>query len=255
LAQNAAIAVNSGTYCPIASSFDLAAATALFDQVPDVVFFAKDHGGRYIAVNQALVERCGLRSKEELLGREVHNIFPPDLAREFSRQDGEVIRTGRAISQKLELHWFPRRRAGWCLTTKLPLRAADGRIVGLAGISRDLRVPGGGLQIPVGLAKALDYLSEHYGESLSPASLAARAGLAPVRCARLIKRLFGVTPGQLITQTRLAASERRLIETPGSVAEIALACGFYDHSAFTRAFKAATGITPTEYRRHTAQVR
>lgn len=255
MAQIAAPLVNSGTICPTASAFDLATATALFDLVPDVVFFAKDRAGRYIAVNQALVERCGLRSKEELLGREVGAIFPGEFARDFSRQDFEVIHTGRAICQKLELHWFPRRRAGWCLTTKLPLRGADGEIVGLAGISRDLRAPGEGIEIPPGLARALDYLAEHYGESVSPAVLAVRAGLSPVRCARLIKRLFGTTPGQLIMRTRLAAAERRLIESAQSVAEIALECGFYDHSAFARTFKAATGLTPTEYRRHAARDR
>jgi AraC-like DNA-binding protein len=32
------------------------------------------------------------------------------------------------------------------------------------------------------------------------------------------------------------------------VAEIAHASGFYDHSAFTRAFRSATGLTPTAYR-------
>ena len=33
-----------------------------------------------------------------------------------------------------------------------------------------------------------------------------------------------------------------------AVADIAYECGFSDHSAFTRAFRAATGVTPTEFR-------
>jgi AraC-like DNA-binding protein len=32
------------------------------------------------------------------------------------------------------------------------------------------------------------------------------------------------------------------------VAEIAQACGYGDHSAFTRQFKATTGLTPSQYR-------
>jgi AraC-like DNA-binding protein len=39
-----------------------------------------------------------------------------------------------------------------------------------------------------------------------------------------------------------------LEESDRSVADIALDCGFYDHSAFTRAFRSATGRTPTEFR-------
>jgi AraC-like DNA-binding protein len=32
------------------------------------------------------------------------------------------------------------------------------------------------------------------------------------------------------------------------VADIAYACGFYDHSALTRAFRSATNLTPTQFR-------
>lgn len=91
-------------------------------------------------------------------------------------------------------------------------------------------------------------LETHYAEPLSPRSLAERAGLSPVRFARLIKRLFRLSPVQFITQTRLAAASRLLRETGEQVANIAVACGFCDHSAFTRAFKPATGLTSTQFR-------
>jgi AraC-like DNA-binding protein len=68
----------------------------------------------------------------------------------------------------------------------------------------------------------------------------------------MVKRLFGLTPGQLIAKTRIASASQMLLETQLSVAEIALACGFYDRSAFTRAFRSATGCTPSEYRTRSA---
>jgi transcriptional regulator GlxA family with amidase domain len=52
----------------------------------------------------------------------------------------------------------------------------------------------------------------------------------------------------MIAQTRLQAAARLLETTAGSIAEIALACGFADHSAFTRAFKSALGHTPMQHR-------
>jgi AraC-like DNA-binding protein len=70
----------------------------------------------------------------------------------------------------------------------------------------------------------------------------------PRGLARLTKRIFRLTPSQLIAQCRLAAASRLLTETRHSVADVALRCGFYDHSAFTRAFRAATGLSPAEYR-------
>ena len=230
----------------------MSALVELFDHLPDVAFFIKDADGRYQAVNQSLVDRVGLRHKEELLGKRVREIFPGAFADRFASQDAWVMRTGRDIRDRLELHWYPRRKAGWCLTTKIAVRDADGRIIGLVGTSRDLRAPGEAGKIPPGLSDALEFLESHFGEPLTPSDLAARARLSPVRFARLIKRIYRLTPSHLITQTRLSAASRLLRETDRPVAEIALECGFYDHSAFTRAFRSAMGATPTEFRRGTS---
>ena len=220
----------------------------LFDHVPDTVFFVKGLDGLYRLVNRSLVERCGLRSKSELLGRHVRAIFPNELGGRYAAQDEAVFRSGRPIEERLELHWYPNRQTGWCLTTKLPLRTCDGRVVGLVGISRDLRAPGDSEIIPPSLTRVLEFLEGNYQDPVSPAALATLAGLSPVRFARLIKRIFRLTPSQLITQTRLAAASRMLEETDKAVAEVALACGFYDHSAFARSFKSATGVTPRDFR-------
>jgi PAS domain S-box-containing protein len=220
----------------------------LFDHVPETAFFLKDRAGRYVVVNQSLVQRCGLREKGQLVGRHVRDIFPAELAERYAAQDEKVLRTGRPIVDLLELHWYARRRPGWCLTTKLPLQNDKGEIIGLVGISRDLRAPGDKQTIPTSLASTLGYLETHYHDSVSPAALARHAGLPLTRFERLIKRIFGLTPGQLITQTRLAAASQFLEDTERPVADIAHACGFYDHSAFTRAFRSAIGVTPSHYR-------
>src|SRR5689334_23055461 len=212
----------------------------LFEHVPDLVFFVKDRAGRYLAVNGTLAQRCGVRERAALLGRHVREVFPPALAARYAAQDESVLRTGRAILDRLELHWYARGREGWCLTTKLPVRDAQGAIVGLVGVSRDLRAPGDRDAIPAGLVGALEHLDAAYAGTVTPPILARRAGLSPTRFARLIKRIFRITPSQLITQTRLAAASRLLRETDQPVADVAVACGFYDHSAFTRAFRSAT---------------
>jgi PAS domain S-box-containing protein len=252
LAENDAVPVKSRTI-PVASPLDpllpgLLATARLFDHVTDAAFFIKDRAGRYVAVNPSLAERCGACSGDALLGRHVSQIFPRELAERYAAQDEAVMKSGQPIIDRLELHWYLHRRAGWCLTTKLPLRDAAGRVCGLIGLSRDLRGAGGIDHIPAGLGAALDWLEKNYGEHLSAGDLAKRAGLTATRLARLTKRIFRLTPSQLITQCRLAAASRLLAETGQSVAEIALHCGFYDHSAFTRAFRLATGVSPREYR-------
>jgi AraC-like DNA-binding protein len=163
-------------------------------------------------------------------------------------QDATLLRTGRPILDHLELHWYAPHKPGWCLTTKLPMRDESGAIVGLIGISRDVRAPIKTRDIPVEFAAALDHLEANVGESHSPSGLARRARMAPQRFARLMKRYFGLTPRQYIAKARIAAASRMLRENQQSIADIGLACGFYDHSAFTRAFRAVTGVTPRQFR-------
>ncbi len=229
-------------------SVDPSLLETLFDQAPDVAFFIKDAAGRYLAVNASLVERHGLRHKSQVLGKRPCDICPGDFGRIPSVQDAAVLRTGRPLLDHLELHWYAPHKPGWCLTTKLPVRDAAGRITGLIGISRDVRAPIETREIPVEFAAALEFFEGNVAAPVTPSALARRARLAPHRFARLMKRFFGLTPSQFIAKTRVAAASRLLRETNQSVAEIALACGFYDHSAFTRTFRAMTGVTPTQFR-------
>ena len=229
-------------------SLEMAMVEHIFDHVPEIAFFIKDLHGRYLAVNQSLVERCGLKEKNQLLGRNVFQIFPRELAKVYSEQDQKVLRTGQPIVEHLDMHWYAQRKSGWCLTTKLPVFGQTRTVIGVVGISRDLQAPGRSESVPPSLVKAMDYLESHYDDTLTPRILAQRAGLRQPRFARLIKRIFRLTPKQLILQTRLSAAAQRLTDTDKSIANIALACGFYDHSALTRTFRSATKLTPTQFR-------
>jgi PAS domain S-box-containing protein len=241
-------AVTTADLRRLTALLDARTAEALFDLAPDTVFFVKDGAGRYAVVNRTLVARCGRKTKDEVIGRTVAELFPADLARTYAEQDRRVIASGRPMVEKLELHLYRDGRPGWCLTSKLPLRDAAGKVAGLVGLSRDLAAPDAARVIPPELADAIGYLEAHYDEPLTTATLARLAGMSVERFSRLVKRIYLLTPGQLITQTRLQEATRRLRETDERVADIAAACGYYDHSAFARQFKAATGLTPLGYR-------
>jgi hypothetical protein len=185
----------------------------LFDLIPNIVFFVKDATGRYLAGNRTLAERCGQKSKEAIVGRTVAELFPAELAAGYAAQDEWVVRTGQRITDKLELHLYADRRPGWCLTSKFPLHDRAGKPIGLAGLSRDIDALGDEQAIPPALADAIEYLHQHYGESLTVSELAAMAGLPNLRFCRLVKRIFHLTPSQLLLQTRLHAAAQRLRET------------------------------------------
>lgn len=233
------------------SQVEVAILERLFDRSPEIAFFVKDSLGRYVAVNDSLVTRHGLQSKSQAIGKCPHEICPGDLGRTPSEQDQKVLRSGRPLLDHLEMHWHRPHAPVWCLTSKLPIIDAAGQIIGLIGFSRDIRAAVEPDEIPPGFAETLADFEQTLSPDMTPVSFASRAGLTPPRLARLTKRLFGLTPGQFITKSRIMAASRMLLESDNSVAEIAYACGFYDHSAFTRAFRSATGVTPTQFRKAT----
>lgn len=227
---------------------DSLAALELFDRLPDVVFFAKDRRGRYVRANQTLVARCGKKHKREILGRTAEEVFPYGLGSAYTAQDRHVIGSGAPIEDKLELHLYPGGRQGWCLTFKTPVHGPGGTIVGLVGISRDLHGPDERHPEYERLARAMDGIKSRFDEPLRLGALAAQVGLSLDRFERLAKQLFHLTPRQLLTKARVEAASRLLQDDRLSVAAIAQACGYSDHSAFTRQFRATVGLTPRAFR-------
>jgi AraC-like DNA-binding protein len=221
--------------------------SALFDAVPDIVFFAKDARGQYTAVNETLVRRCGRRHKHELLGRTALDLFPRPLGASYAAQDRQVVAQGLPILDRLELHLFPNRAPGWCLTRKLPL-VENGRVVGLVGISRDLGQPDERDPIYPRLARVVDELRARLEEQVRVQRLAQLARMSVSQLERQFQRVFQLSPRELLTQLRIEKATR-LLASGGSIASIALACGYSDHSAFTRQFRAVVGVTPRAYRR------
>jgi AraC-like DNA-binding protein len=220
----------------------------LFDKLPTVVFFVKDRGGRYVLVNETLVQRCGARHRDALLGRTAEEVFPPPLGSGYTAQDQLVLQTGAEFQDKLELHLYPGRRQGWCLTFKTPLRDGTGVLQGLVGISRDLHRPDENRPEYRRLAEAVEFVQKHYDEPLRLEVLARRVGLSMDRFERLVRQVFHLTPRQLLTKTRIEAASMLLVDCRLSIAQIAQACGYSDHSAFTRQFKATVGLAPRAFR-------
>lgn len=66
---------------------------------------------------------------------------------------------------------------------------------------------------------------------------------------RLFHREYNCTVGEFISQCRLKAAQRKLLETEDTVLSISTALGFSSYAYFCRFFKANMGLTPTEYRR------
>src|SRR6516164_6725121 len=108
----------------------------LIDNLPDGIY-AKDLNGRKIMANPADVKNCSCDSVSQVIGKTDFDLFPKDLAEHFAADD-EAVFKGEPVLWREEYVPGKDGEKHWMLTTKLPLRAADGSVIGLVGIGRDV---------------------------------------------------------------------------------------------------------------------
>jgi AraC family transcriptional regulator len=102
---------------------------------------------------------------------------------------------------------------------------------------------------PRWLARVRDRLESGFRDDLRIGRLAAEAGVHPVHLARAFRSRFGISPAAYVRRRRIEWVAVNLLSRPDrSITEVALEAGFCDHSHFARAFRAAMGMTPSEYR-------
>ncbi|MCS7089667.1 MAG: PAS domain S-box protein [Verrucomicrobiota bacterium] len=109
----------------------------LVDHLP-VSLYLKDTQGRKTLLNPIDRQLLGITREEEALGKTDFEFFPPDQAAAFWEDDQRVLRTGQPVLNREERLTRPDGTEVWLLTSKVPLRDAQGRVVGLAGIGLDI---------------------------------------------------------------------------------------------------------------------
>ena len=96
------------------------------------------------------------------------------------------------------------------------------------------------------LGRALAILQERFCDSLKLSDVAQDLDMTPFQLIDLFKREFGLTPYALLTQIRLNAA-CSLLKRGRSIAECAIAAGFYDQAALTKHFRARFAVTPSQF--------
>ena len=109
----------------------------LMDNLPDVIYF-KDRESRFTRINKAHAKGFGLSDPAQAIGKTDFDFFAEEHARQAFADEQEIIRTGQPILAKEEKEAWPDGRETWVSTTKMPLRDANGNILGTFGVSRDV---------------------------------------------------------------------------------------------------------------------
>jgi AraC-like DNA-binding protein/quercetin dioxygenase-like cupin family protein len=98
------------------------------------------------------------------------------------------------------------------------------------------------------LEELLEFIGRNYRKPLKLGDLSEIARLSPAYFSTVFKRQVGCSFKEHLTGVRIEAAKRLLSKTNRTVAEVALAVGYEDPFYFSRAFRKATGLPPSQWR-------
>jgi AraC-like DNA-binding protein len=220
----------------------------LFNYLPDVYLYVKNRESRFVRVNEALWRLRGCEAEDDMIGLCDLDMHPQHLADQYIAEDRRVMSSGRPLPNQIWLVPGKGTELKWFVSSKIPLFDARHRVIGVAGVMRDLE-KAESLILPYReMDKAVAYVLGHYDEPIEVTRLAELSHLSVSQFDRRFKRLYQMTPMQYVLRVRVYAASEALTTSDRSIAEIAVGCGFYDQSYFTKQFRRQFAQTPTAYR-------
>ena len=110
---------------------------SVLNTIPVRVYW-KNKELKYIGGNKAFLEDTGLKSLDELVGKDDFNLSWSKYAESYRKDDSKVIKSGIAKLNYEEQTIKPDGKINWLSNSKVPLRDADGKIKGVLGIAEDI---------------------------------------------------------------------------------------------------------------------
>ena len=220
----------------------------LFEEIPEVYFFAKNIDGLFTMANQATFEIFGFKKESDILGKTDFDIASIEIATKYKEDDQYVISHKKPIRNIIEPVPDPSGILKWYSTSKIPLFSKEGKVMGIAVIMRDISAIGTTLGPFQEMAEVIDFIFKSYRKQIIIDDLAKIANLSTRQLERRFKKLFGLSPIRYINEHRIRMACTMLRQTQKNIAAIAKEVGFYDHAHFVHKFRTSMKIAPSEYR-------
>jgi PAS domain S-box-containing protein len=109
----------------------------MMENVIDQIYF-KDLDSKFIRASRNVIERFGLTSPNEIVGKSDFDFFSHEHAQLAFDIEQKIIETRKPIIGIEERETWPDGRETWVSTTKAPFFDSKGNIIGTFGISRDI---------------------------------------------------------------------------------------------------------------------
>ncbi|GAB6926934.1 bacillibactin transport transcriptional regulator Btr [Paenibacillus sp. JCM 10914] len=97
------------------------------------------------------------------------------------------------------------------------------------------------------LERVKEYIEEHFDEDITIDQLAALADLSPKYLVEVYKKTYGLSAMEYLAQIRLNKAKQFMLGSDALLRDIAHIVGYKDEFYFSRKFKKAFGISPSQY--------
>lgn len=97
--------------------------------------------------------------------------------------------------------------------------------------------------------QAINIMEKRFAQPFSLRELADELQISPGYLSVRLKKQTGMNFSEYLMQIRLRKAQRMLRTTDKRIVDIAAQAGYPDQFYFSRLFKRATGMTPSEYRK------
>lgn len=109
---------------------------ALMDSLPAWIYF-KDRESKFIQVNKALADYSGIPAAG-MIGKSDADFLDKESAGKNRSDEIRILASGKGRERFIERESLPGGGDAWVLTSKLPLRDRQGRIIGTFGVSSNI---------------------------------------------------------------------------------------------------------------------
>ncbi len=98
------------------------------------------------------------------------------------------------------------------------------------------------------IGRARSYIDSHYQNDISLDDVSRAINISPYYFSKLFKEESGVTFIEYLTSLRISQAKKLLSDPDVSIKDIGSAVGYQDPNYFSRIFRRAVGLSPSEYR-------
>lgn len=98
------------------------------------------------------------------------------------------------------------------------------------------------------IEKAKEYTRDNFDKDISLEMVAGFIQLSPYYVSKLFKEEYGITYKDYLTKLRIEKAKELINRSELSIKEICYKIGYNDPNYFSRVFKKATGLSPSEYK-------